>query len=77
MKYNINDQAIVELTPYGEEILCKYWARVCNISNIPNYNLITKKYKTQLWDIMLIFGNYLYMGNNTPFKDNIIEIENV
>ena len=77
-KFNINDMATVELTPYGVDILGnhyeKYWQR--DMETISGFNNTSCIYTTELWNLMQIFGECLYMGNPAiPFVSNEITIE--
>lgn len=82
IEVNMNDIAIVTLTPYGVEILIEYYTKYRFLEirekqlNIANYNSLTSEFKTHLWELFQIFGKCMYMGNNDiPFKANIILIE--
>ena len=80
MKMNLNDQVKVVLNPYGREILQKHY-----LAHLPpdmaqdayNRALLKPELTYSLWEIMQIFGQVLYMGNNKiPFVNNEIEILN-
>ena len=64
---NINQLCEVKLTPYGLDILKSHSYKYISVKN----NI----FKTELWDLFSIFGQYLYMGNmNIPFEGNNIKI---
>ena len=82
IEVNMNDIAIVKLTPYGVEIFMTYHSKYRfleireNQLNIANYDSVTSEFKTHLWELFQIFGECMYMGNNDiPFQKNIIFIE--
>ena len=76
MKININQTCRVVLTPYGENIM-RDRGMGWMFTHESIWNPVSKVLKTQLWDLMQIFGNCLYMGNpKIPFEHNEIEIEN-
>jgi len=74
MQININSIVRVELTEYGNEILSKKMVTDYYSGREKSYpgmkgNMLT----TELWDIMRIFGDCLWMGNTyIPFKNNEI-----
>jgi len=76
---NINDEVIVILTDYGKEILDNYKK---NIEKQVNFKYTSSflnydengKYKTQMWNLMFIFGKHIYSGkqiflHNQIYKD--------
>lgn len=81
---NTNSSATINLTQKGKTILIEHYEDQLNgfkrisskarsyvqgkINEINNDSEIT----LQLWEIMNIFGSYLYNGGDIPFKDNII-----
>jgi hypothetical protein len=68
---NINTQAEVKLTEYGREIFNKYYSKFPD-SIKPKAPTILK---TELWQLMNIFGDCLYQGNlKLPFENNNINI---
>ena len=75
MIYNINARCRVKLTKYGRSILydhCHNSQEAMNILYTPDSAGYTY---FELWNVMNIFGTYLYMGNNNiPFENNNIEI---
>jgi hypothetical protein len=60
---NLNEIAIVHLTDKGKEILAK--------EGVPPQD----DYRSELWDIMQIFGHHIAMGIDIPFKNNRIYFE--
>ena len=73
LNINLNVEVEVILTTEGEFYLRHYYTEL----NIPfSENLIkeNKKFRAPLWEIMQIFGKYLYNGCEIPFKNNIIQI---
>jgi hypothetical protein len=75
--YNINDMATVTLTVEGVNVLKQYYVAfsVCKKSPISGFNQKTRLYKTELWNIMGIFGKELYMGGKQMFVKNNISIQ--
>ena len=72
MKVNINAMCNVELTKEGIEYLRRTDLTRYEISVNKETNIL----RTELWDIMNIFGPIMYMGQMTPlFKKNMIDIE--
>ena len=71
IEINLNDSVSVNLSERGAEILNKYFKQF----------IITKNYKagdvfkTELWDLMNIFGEHLTMGFNIPFESCYLKIE--
>jgi|LakMenEpi03Aug12_release.lakeMendotaPanAssembly.Ray.scaffolds.fasta_scaffold92649_7 hypothetical protein len=78
-RYNINDMVMVYLTSEGAEELMNYnivHAPISTYQTIPTgYNPTTRLFKTELWNLMLIFGRFLYMGGRPMFIQNIICIK--
>lgn len=80
MKFNVNDCVKVKLTERGRSILA---SKRVNMQFLTNLKLPFFDYKEdengwsewQLWDLMSIFGQYLYNGCDIPFEMNIIIIE--
>ena len=69
MIININDIATVMLTKLGENIL------LSNSMYSSNYDFESKKLKIELWELMNIFGKYLYIGSEQVFVNNELELE--
>lgn len=71
IEINLNDSVSVNLSERGAEILNKYFKQF----------IITKNYKagdvfkTELWDLMNIFGHYMIMGFDIPFESCNLKIE--
>lgn len=68
--HNLNDTVEVVLTDTGAEIYNKYyenskWRDV----NVSEGHIL----RSQLWSIMQVFGEYLYLGGHVPFKDCLIK----
>lgn len=80
--YNVNDRVQVTLTGYGIELLYDHYTKYTpikerkNVSWVPSgYDKDTRIYKTELWSLMHIFGEVLWMGNSRiPFLNNNIEM---
>ena len=74
MTVNTNTKCRVYLTEYGYQTLVAHWNRYAPGYNIPG--LIQRRFETQLWDLMNVFGHSLFMGaTENPFVRNEIEIE--
>jgi hypothetical protein len=76
--FNINHNIKIKLTKEGEKILAQHHEK----TKVPdwyytNYIDINGWWSFQLHNVCIIFGKYLYNGNNNlPFETNIkIEIE--
>ena len=67
MKFNINDKVVVALTEFGKQRL------IGDARTI--YRLDNGKYSFQLWELMSIFGDYMYNGAEQIFIKNEIELE--
>ena len=81
--FNMNNMAAVKLTKDGEKRLKEHnqYYYKCDLKNdfkhdsIPDFNPKTKILKRELWSIMNVFGDMMYMGNNKiPFVNNEITI---
>jgi hypothetical protein len=73
MKVNINAWCRVKLTKHGLDIIKKEcpWTLETSL----RYNKQTKVYSDELWHLMRLFGECMWMGNrNNPFENNEIEI---
>jgi len=71
--YNINALAEVVLTDYGLKILREKVARFGLFPDVINGK--TRTLNTELWNIMYIFGDCLWMANrDIPFVHNNITI---
>jgi len=71
MKINIDGRIRVRLTPHGQELISKHYATY-NVHWQPSAD---GWYKLQLWELMGIFGPYLYVGCIIPFEDAAIYME--
>jgi hypothetical protein len=78
LKFNLNDWVKVKLTDKGKNI---YYHQFDAINQTyekqiikPHYPELTEDgyYKTQLWCLMNLFGEHLYMGFDPPFGTEII-----
>ena len=81
MILNLNKNVQVILTKKGAKILNQYnenIRKVLNNTTFYKYYPITyiegDTYENMLWEIMRIFGNDLFNGCETPFKNNEILI---
>lgn len=68
MKFNINNIASVTLTEKGKVI---YLSKRYTDRPLKGGKVL----KTELWYIMNIFGEYVHMGADPVFENNIIDIE--
>jgi len=71
MKINVNDLVTVYLTEAGERTYRAHFGTWPDRIKIGEDKSVT----TELWDLMVIFGNTLYNGCQIPFKNNDIEIQ--
>lgn len=71
---NLNDNVMVVLTKRGAEIINAREEHYSNI--IPNYKKHTynegDELKTQLWCLFEVFGEYISITCEVPFKNNKI-----
>lgn len=74
---NLNDKVSVKLTKYGKRVLDEYRTTLEKDSGLEFKHLQPKEgiYSSELWDIMHIFGKYMYLGANQLFVDNEIIIK--
>jgi len=82
LSMNLNDTVQIKLTSYGWETLHKYYNEFKKQEGISEDNLEWLKkgyncgegyYSFHLWEVMLIFGKDMWMGNDAmPFDMNII-----
>ena len=77
IKFNINYQVKVKLTPYGVSCLYENYQKEKEIWDKLRPNQFTVKldddgyYRTQLWTLMQELGKYVTM-TKTPFETEII-----
>lgn len=72
MKITVNDMCRVKLTAYGVKILK---ARRGYMLTLPCWNATRSELTTELWTLMAVFGDCLYMGNTQiPFVRNNIDL---
>ena len=74
--YNINSSVWVKLTPLGHDIYKNFWKEALKGSTIENATPVLKTddrgwTEFQMWDLMCIFGHFLYNGSKNPFETNI------
>lgn len=62
--YNSFVNGLVNTTP--ENMRNKF-----NFNNLQEGNILT----SELWDIIYIFGEQLFIGKDTPFVDNCIHVD--
>lgn len=67
--YNINDRVTFQLTEYGERVL-KAHDQSAFYQKDTNNN-----YEMQIWIMMQIFGDKMYMGNHKIFVRNRLDIK--
>lgn len=71
-KTNLNHDVKVKLNSLGVDILKKHY-NVKDISELDFAKMDAEGYtKFQLWSLMAIYGEYIYMGDKVPFDTNII-----
>ena len=76
VRFNINGDVRVKLTPLGRQIWRSYWK-----PHDPEGNMEKKIdpdgwLKIQLWEVMATFGPHMYNGGDVPFETEIIlEVE--
>lgn len=77
MQMNLNDSVRVQLTEEGKRIFYEH----CHRDGMPPkmaleiFQKHIKSQEFQLWELMNIFGKYMYNGNpNLPFVNNTLEI---
>ncbi len=78
IEINVNMMAKVKLTEYGKQLLDNYRTNLENkygysIEHIFIYNR-DGIYETMLWELMNIFGEYMYNGSKQIFENNLIEL---
>ena len=75
---NCNTEVIVKLTPYGRQVWIDWHTQLglnykeyeFNFKKGTKYTLIIP-----IWELMNIFGKYMYMGNpDVPFVNNEIKM---
>jgi len=74
--FNINNYVRVKLTPSGKDIHKQYYESIRNMRT--NYTYEPPKEDTkgfsrfQLWELMSLFGEHIYMGmREQPFETTI------
>lgn len=67
---NINDLVRVKLTEYGVEHL----KTKDPVALEYHFDKETKMLETEMWNLMYIFGDEMYMGAKQVFENNNIEI---
>lgn len=75
---NINDKVSVKLTKYGKQVLKEYRTSLEKDSRLEFTHLQPNEegiYSSELWDIMYLFGKYMYMGADQVFVKNEIIIK--
>lgn len=74
MKFNINDNVKVRLTEQGFIVHKKYYTQYLVGSSF-TYSppkVDEEGFSTfQMWELMQIFGPYIYMGDKLPFHTEI------
>lgn len=77
MKFNINQNVYVRLTPLGHKILREQHEQLCR--DVPAYKRPYVEPKPdvngyvifQTWDLMYRFGSYIDIGAELPFEIDI------
>ena len=68
---NLNAQVVVVLTPYGKQVLNKYYRDLHSTCQAMDKERFT------LWELMQIFGPVLFHGNpQIPFEGNVFHFDN-
>lgn len=72
--HSINARVFVTLTEDGVKVLKKRFDQLKpNIKDIPGFNEKIGTWKTELWDVMHVFGSEMYMGGKQMFVGNRID----
>lgn len=77
MRVNINNFATVRLTTAGRGVWDRYWhdlSREAGLNGNPFEPAADGTLRTELWQLMRVFGPELFMGNVQMFQDNAVEI---
>ena len=69
MNINVNQECTITLRKRGVECLEKHYEELG--LELPKKYSVGDEYKAPLWDIMNIFGDYIYMGPPPPFDTTI------
>lgn len=73
MEININERVKVNLTEYGKKIYSEHYEQFWSANSIYRPEKLPDMLETELWNLMQIFGDCLFMGNpEIPFVDNKI-----
>ena len=83
-KWNINYYCTVQLTEYGVEVFKKYEEQFNHIKGNSERTKSKLKYlaandnklRLQGWEMMHIFGNEMFLGNQSVFNLCEVEFEN-
>ena len=75
MMHNMNNTAEVVLTKRGAQILNDSDERFIFVHTHNGPYSEGETFSSELWNIMRIFGNYLYNGCDIPFVSNNILIK--
>jgi len=82
MKFNVNENVRVKLTPTGKDILRKKFdlahermPQVFKEFSLPEEDAQGFS-KWQMWQLFADFGEHIYLGCNPPFETEIEIIEN-
>ena len=63
---NINIQVKIKLTQYGRNILKQHYSEFPSLAKLDE----TGYFKSELWNIMYIFGEHLYNGSKQIIEEN-------
>ena len=75
--FNLNNCALVKLTPNGRKIWLDYWRPYSGGKEEQMLDDATDAegyFREQLWAIMQVFGPHIRMGCNPPFETEILLI---
>ncbi len=76
MKFNINDNVKVKLTPHGIGVLISRHEKLMGEYPFRMPQIDSQGYtEYQLWELMNIFGEHMGMGSKLPFQTEIEIVE--
>jgi len=78
---NINEKASVHLTDYGKHVLDVHRMELEESAGIDLKEILhydeNDVFSSELWEIMSIFGRFMYNGAKQAFHDNAITIGSI
>ena len=70
VKFNMNDEVWVKITPTGRALLRKYYAEIG--MQVPDRKTDPGgRMRLQLWEVAKIFGPGMYLGGEPPIEMEI------